>query len=70
MNIWKRTAAFACLLAGSIVEPGDAGAQKPSDTLRYGVNEPFQSLSFYYYPSTEGSFVIRRVYETLIELND
>jgi len=70
MKIWKQITALACLLAGTTLGAGGAAAQKSKDTLRYGVNEPFQSLSFYYYPSTEGSFVIRRVYESLIELND
>lgn len=70
MKSWKRTALIACVLAGPVFISGNSAAQKSKDTLRYGVNEPFQSLSFYYYPSTEGSFIIRRVYESLVELDD
>lgn len=54
-------ALLAAMLAGS-----PALAQKSADTLRLAVNEPYRSMSPYHYPQSEGSFVSRTIFQTVI----
>ncbi len=59
------------LFAAAVVVTAMAGAapalaQKSADTLRLAVNEPYRSMSPYHYPQSEGTFVSRTVFQSVI----
>jgi peptide/nickel transport system substrate-binding protein len=53
-------------LAALVAAANPALAQKSADTLRLAVNEPYRSMSPYHYPQSEGSFVSRTIFQTVI----
>jgi peptide/nickel transport system substrate-binding protein len=67
MKIFRAAATAGLALA---LMASAADAQKSKDTLRFAVNEPYQSLDPYFYPNNEASFVGRRVIESLIYMDE